>query len=130
MAMRIPGLLTQTPREKSATIDGIGLFFGALLGANLGTLGGLSLYDYSAIIVVLAITVIALRLFSHSERRGYAYAMLAVYAGAVALPLHFHRPQGLAPADADRMMVTLGIWLAAVLFVELHPTREPGGDQA
>lgn len=130
MAMRIPGLLTQTAREKVAMVDGINLFFGALLGANLGTLNGLGLYDYGVIILILAFTVIALRLFSTSERRGYAYSLLAIYSGVIALFLYFQRPQGLAPADANRLMVTLGIWLGAVLFVELHPTRTPGGDQA
>jgi hypothetical protein len=129
MAMRIPGLLTQTPREKSAMVDGIGLFFGALLGANLGTLDGLGLNDYVEIVFVLAATVMALRMFSMSERRLYAYGLLAVYAGMIALYLHFQRPAGLAPGDADRLMVTLAIWLAAVVFVELHPTRDPS-DQA
>ena len=125
----IPGLLTQTEREKRATVDGIGLFFGALLGANLGTLDVLSLYDYGVVIFVLAATVMALRMFSTSERRVYAYSLLAIYAGMIALYLHFQRPQGLAPDDANRLMVTLGIWLAAVVFVELHPTRDPT-DQA
>jgi hypothetical protein len=129
MAIRIPGLLTQTPREKSAMVDGIGLFFGALLGANLGTLDGLGLSDYVEIVFVLAATVMALRMFSMSERRVYAYSLLAVYAGMIALYLHFQRPAGLAPDDASRLMVTLAIWLAAVVFVELHPTRDPT-DQA
>jgi hypothetical protein len=128
--MRIPGLLTQTEREKSATIDGLGLFFGALLGANLGTLDGLGLYDYGVVICGLAFTVIALRLFSTSERRGYAYSLLALYVAMIATFLYFRRPPGLAPDDAARLMVTLGVWLAAVLFVELHPTRTPGDDQA
>ncbi|TMJ19941.1 MAG: hypothetical protein E6G92_09335 [Alphaproteobacteria bacterium] len=122
--------MSQTPREKVAMADGIGLFFGALLGANLGTLGGLSLYDYGVVIFVLACTVIALRMFSTSERRGYAYTLLATYAGVIAYVLYYQRPAGLAPADAARMMVTLGIWLAAVVFVELHPTRDLEGDQA
>jgi hypothetical protein len=130
MAIRIPGLLTQTPREKSAMVDGIGLFFGALLGANLGTLDGLSLDDYVKIVFVLAATVMALRMFSMSERRVYAYILLAVYAGMVALYLHFQMPAGLAPGDGDRLLVTLAIWLAAVVFVELHPTRAVDGDQA
>ena len=122
--------MSQTAREKVAMADGIGLFFGALLGANLGTLGGLSLYDYGVVIFVLACTVIALRMFSMSERRGYAYALLATYAGVIAYVLYYQRPTGLAPDDAARMMVTLGIWLAAVVFVELHPTRVVDGDQA
>jgi hypothetical protein len=130
MARRWMGLMSQTPREKIATVDGIGLFFGALLGANLGTLEGLSLYDYGVVIFVLACTVIALRMFSMSERRGYAYGMLAAYVGVIAFLLYYQRPAGLAADDAARLMVTLGVWLAAVVFVELHPTRIIGEDQA
>jgi len=130
MARRWTGLMSQTPREKIAMVDGINLFFGALLGANLGTLGGLGFKDYASIVFVLAATVMALRMFSTSERRVYAYSLLALYSGAVALFLYFQRPAGLAPADATRLMITLGIWLAAVVFVELHPTRTPEGDQA
>lgn len=127
---RWTGLMSQTSREKIAMVDGINLFFGALLGANLGTLAGLGFKDYASIVFVLAATVMALRMFSTSERRVYAYSLLALYSGTVALFLYFQRPAGLAPGDATRLMITLGIWLGAVVFVELHPTREPEGDQA
>jgi hypothetical protein len=130
MGTKLKGLMSQTPREKIATVDGIGLFFGALLGANLGTLSGLSLYDYGVVVFVLASTVIVLRMFSMSERRLYAYGLLAGYVVVIAIYLYFQPPAGLAPDDAGRLMVTLGMWLAAVVFVEIHPTRDAEGDQA
>lgn len=125
-------LLTQTPREKVATVDGIGLFFGALLGANMGTLEGLDLHDYAILIIVLAATVMTLRVFSMSERRGYAYALLGLYVVIVGLFLFVPgpRPAGLAADDAARLAITLAVWLGAVLSVEFYPMAAPKDDQA
>lgn len=126
MAGKFKGLMTQTPREKVATVDGIGLFFGALLGANMGTLDGLSLYDYAKLIIVLAAAVMTLRVFSTSERRLYAYALLGLYVAIVAIFLFLpgQRAAGLAEDDAARLAVTLAIWLGAVLTVEFYPVAE------
>jgi hypothetical protein len=132
MLGKMKGLWTQTPREKTATVDGINLFFGALLGANLGSADVLGLYDYARLIFILAATVMTLRIFSTSERRGYAYGLLGGYVFLVALFLYLLRrdPAGMSPADVDRLAVTLAFWLGAVLFAELYPTRDAGQDQA
>ena len=130
MAGKMRGLLTQTPREKAATVDGIGLFFGALLGANMGTLEGLGLYDYAKLIIILAATVMTLRVFSTSERRGYAYALLVLYIAIVAIFLFGQRPAGLSEDDAQRLAVTLAVWLAAVLIVEFQPVAAATARQA
>ena len=125
-------LLTQTPSERVATVDGIGLFFGALLGANLGTLEGLDLRDYAILIIVLAAAVMTLRNFSMSERRGYAYALLGLYVVVVGVFLFVPgpRPGGLADDDAARLAITLAVWLGAVLTVEFYPMAAPKDDQA
>jgi len=79
------------------------------------------------LILVLGGAVMTLRIFSTSERRLYAYAMLAFYVAVVALFLFgTSRPAGLAPADAERLGVTLAIWLGMVLVVEeFYPTVAP-----
>jgi len=132
MAKKLSRLWTQTPREKVATVDGIGLFFGALLGANMGTLDGLGLYDYAKLIIVLAAAVMTLRVFSTSERRLYAYALLGLYLAIVGIFLFLpgQRPAGLAEDDAARLAITLAIWLGAVLTVEFYPVAEVEHDRA
>jgi hypothetical protein len=118
---------TQTTREKQGMLDGINLFFGALIGANLGSLEGLSPKDYTTLVVILAGAVIALRVFSTSERRGYAYLTLAVYFGFVALHL-FGNDQSIRSigiANRDRLALTLGVWLASIVLAELAPIRDP-----
>jgi len=123
---------TLTKREQLGTIDGLNLFFGALLGANLGTLGTLSLYEYGVLILLLAGMVVTIRLVSTSERRIYSLALLAFYLAIVGAILFVPglQPKGLAVADLHRLAVTLAIWVAAVLFIELYPTVGAGKDQA
>jgi hypothetical protein len=122
-------LWIQTRREKTGTIDGINLFFGALLGANLGTIGTLPLLEYAKLIMLLAGLVMTIRLVSVSERRWYALGTLALYvvlmSGVLFLPLL--RPEGLATDDLHRLVATLAIWVTVTMAVELYPTSETEG---
>lgn len=116
--------LKQTHSERMGGIDGVNLFFGALLGANLGTIERLSLGDYIQLIVVLAGTVVTLRLVSTSDRRGYALATLGLYIFLVAVFLAVPplRPEGLTPDAAARLGATLAVWILLVLTLEYWPT--------
>ena len=89
-----------TAAGKSGTIDGLNLFFGALLGANLGTLQGMTLPVYVQLIVLLAGTVVVLRLLSTSDNRPLVFATLAFYAVIIAAILLLPRlhPKGMALA--------------------------------
>jgi hypothetical protein len=118
---------TFTRGEKAGTIDGLSLFFGALLGANLGTIGALPLYDYVTLIMLLAGMVVAIRIVSTSERRWYAFATLTVYVGLVVAILYVPamRPQGLTEIDLHRLVATLAVWLGATMLVEFYPSSNP-----
>jgi uncharacterized membrane protein len=119
--------LTNTEGGKAGTIDGLNLFFGALLGANLGTLDKMSLPAYVQLIVLLAGMVIALRMVSTSPRRGMMLSVIAIYvvllAGIALVPaLH---PEGMNVGDLHRLAATLAIWIAFVLGAELTPMEKP-----
>lgn len=120
-------LFRNTPGGKSGAIDGLNLFFGALLGANLGTIQGMSLFDYVKMIVLLAGTVMVLRMISTSERRTYMLVVLGVYVALIStmLLLPSLQPKGMAVGDLHRLVATLGVWVAFVLAAELSPMREP-----
>ena len=130
--MAKPSIWAQTKREKLGTIDGVNLFFGALLGANLGTLGSIRLYDYIYLIVLLAALVMAIRTVSLSERRPYALAMLAFCLAIVAAVLFIPgaQPEGLSRGDLDRLAATLDVWIVVTTGVEFAPTRDTDEDQA
>ena len=119
--------LTQTNRERQGAMDGLGLFFGALLGANLGTVDQLPPMDYIQLITLLAGTVMVLRVLSTSERRGYALAAVILYVVLMGMFLGVPamRPDGLSAAAAARLGATLAIWVLLVLFLEYWPTRDP-----
>jgi hypothetical protein len=118
----IKTLMTQTEREKIGTLDGINLFFGALLGANLGSLDGVSLLGYSLVVILLAGTVMALRIFCESERRAYAAFLLGIYVVTVGLLLYRGTAlRGLPTDDRWRLGITLAIWVMTVIMTVYFP---------
>jgi uncharacterized membrane protein YccC len=107
--------------RKEGAMDGLNLFFGALLGANLGTIAGLKLVTYVQLIVLLVGTVMALRIFAMSERRLFGGVLLGFYVAAlIALAsLPGLQPRGLATADLNRLIATLIVWIAMVVLLEI-----------
>ena len=115
----------QTTGEKHSTIASLGLFFGALLGANLGTLSDLPLRDYILIIVLLAGAVSMIQITVASERRAYVAATSVLYV-AVLGAIYFVpdlRP-AMSESDLLKLLATLGVWLAATVAIEITPTVE------
>src|SRR4051812_13246065 len=123
MGAPMRSLFRNTAGGKAGAIDGLNLFFGALLGANLGTMQGMSLAEYGKMIVLLAGTVMALRMISTSERRVMMLAVIAVYAALIGAMLVIPKlqPDGMATGDFHRLVVTLAIWVVFVLAAELSP---------
>lgn len=130
-------LFRNTARGKAGAVDGLNLFFGALLGANLGTLDRLRLVEYVQIAALLAGTVMAVRMVSTSERRGLMLGVLGVYAFLLVclVLLPGARPDNMAVDDLHRLVATLAVWVIFILGIELSPIRESppppsGEDQA
>ena len=113
-----------TPGGKTGAIDGLNLFFGALLGANLGTMQALDLPQYIELVVLLAGTVMVLRMLSTSERRTYMLVLVGIYIAIIGALLVFLPPKGLPAADLHRLTVTLAIWVACILGAELSPVHD------
>jgi hypothetical protein len=119
-------LFVNTPGSKAGGIDGLNLFFGALLGANLGTLDPLALDEYVKLVILLAGTVVTLRMVSTSERRLYVFGALGVYAALLVAIVTIPRlqPEGMATGDLHRLVATLAVWLLFVLISEFSPVRD------
>jgi hypothetical protein len=124
--------LLLTSRERAGTIDGVNLFFGALLGANLGTLNSLTLRQYTSFILFLAGTVMALRMISTSERRGFAVGFVAAYAVLIVAMWNIPalQPRGLPEADLHRTLATLAIWIGTIVLQEFAPVLEDPAEAA
>ena len=119
-------IFQSTAGGKVGAIDGLNLFFGALLGANLGSMQHMALFDYGQLIVLLAGTVMVLRMLSTSERRTYMMLTLAFYVAIIAAILLVPKlqPQGMPIDDLHRLVVTLAIWVLFVLAAELSPVSD------
>lgn len=119
-------IFRSTAGGKAGTIDGLNLFFGALIGANLGTTQGMPPFYYVELILLLAGAVITLRMLSTSPRRTYMLISLATYAifGGLFLLWPPLQPKGVASGDLERLAITFAVWIALVLAAELAPIRE------
>jgi hypothetical protein len=119
-------IFRSTAGGKEGAIDGLNLFFGALLGANLGSMQRMALYDYGQLIFLLAGTVMVLRMLSTSQRRTYMLVTLGFYVvliGAILL-VPALQPKGMPLDDLHRLIVTLAIWVVFVLAAELSPVGD------
>ena len=129
------GIDPQTRAEKRAAVNGLNLFFGALIGANLGSLEYLALRDYIVIAAMVCVTVLYIQLAPVARQRWVYVAILGIYVGVLYLlliaPAGLHlfrdrvRPQ-------PHLFVTICLWLLSVAYVELRPmakTEPPAAPQ-
>lgn len=121
------GLEEQTAAEKRAAVNGISLFFGALIGANLGTTEQMGLRDYALVIAVICLIVLYVHLTPVARKRGSALARLfALLAGLYVLLIH---DAGAAAFEGARpsphIFITMCFWLTSILVVEIRPVSRP-----
>jgi hypothetical protein len=124
----LTGLTGQTRAEKRAAISGVNLFFGALIGANLGSLERLALRDYVLLICIVALIVLYIQLAPVARRRWSNLAHLGLMLGGLYVLLMTPFGESLF-ADRERpsphLFVTIALWLASVAAVELRPVADP-----
>ena len=118
------GIDAQTRMEKRASISGLNLFFGALIGANLGSLEHLALQDYTLLISIICVIVLYIQLAPVARHRWtYLVFLLMTVALLYAILL---TPFGLQlfkdrPRPAPHLFVTICLWLFSVGYIELRP---------
>lgn len=113
----------QTARERGSYRDTVNLFFGALIGANLGTLGELAVGDYVRVIAVLLGIIMAVQAAGAARSRTYGAALVAAFAGlaAVAFWTDALQPAGLSRDDFTKIVATVVMWVVTTLAIELTP---------
>jgi len=120
---RLLGLDAQTVAEKRAALNGVSLFFGALIGANLGMTTGMPLRDYALIVAVVCTLILYLYIAPVARRRLSAVAILSALLGGLYLLL-IH-DIGAVAFDGARptphIFVTICFWVASTLVIELRP---------
>jgi len=121
--------MKQTKAEREAYRNGLSLFFGALLGAHLGTLETLPLIQYAIFVCSLVGVVMALQAIGRARNRFYALYLIATF--LILLALSYDRAvtdlANVTRSQIDRLYVMLAIWFGAVLIIEITPVV--GGDR-
>lgn len=121
------GLEEQTRAEKRAQLNGISLFFGALIGANLGALEKLPLNEYMLVVTVVCMIAIYIQVAPVARKR---WPTIATLSGTVAgLYLLLVSPvaervfdHGIRPSP--HLFFTITLWLVSVVLVELRPLAD------
>lgn len=125
---RWSGLEVQTAEEKRAALTGMSLFFGALIGANLGTTAQMSLGDYVLVIAVVCLIILYIHLAPVAQKRWKSLAHLtALVCGLYVLLIH---PAGTTMFVGERpsahIFATICLWLASIAMIELRPVEQRG----
>ena len=122
----VGAVLTYSDEERRATMVGVNLFFGALMGANLGVTERLPLGDYAQLVVLLCGMITGMFTIVVSQRRSVVIVTsgaIAVILGMIVLSAVDLVPPD-AVADLHRIIVTLLIWLAFIVAVKLTPAAK------
>lgn len=126
MALRLSGMVRQPEEERRASLAGANLFFGVLLGANLGSVNTLQLYDYVFLTILLAGAVMGLFTITISRRPRHIWTTLLLYVAVltavVAIPEL--RPERME-REIERVVATLAIWMAILFGIRLTPSATP-----
>ena len=120
------GLEKQSPAERRAALNGTNLFFGALIGANLGALERLILRDYLLLITVVALIVLYLQLAPVARQRWRRAGELLMVVGGLYFLLMTEA--GLAlfrsdPKPGPHIFYTVALWMASLASIELRPVE-------
>lgn len=125
------GLDAQTIAEKRAALNGVSLFFGALIGANLGSTERMPLTDYAVVVAVVCMIVLYLYLAPVARRRWANAANLLLLVGGLYMLL-IHDIGAAAfegPRPSAHIFVTICFWITSVLLFELRPIAEASNDR-
>ena len=121
------GIDPQTRAEKRAASNGLNLFFGALIGANLGSLEHLALGDYTLVVSMVCVIVLYIQLAPVARQRWLYLVILASYVGFLYVlllapgGLHLFRDR---PRPQPHLFVTICLWLLCVTYIELRPLEK------
>lgn len=112
-----------TAAEYRANLQGLNVFFGAVLGVVMAGTEGLNSYDYGAVLFLVATIVVTILYISSSKWR-LIYTALTLVA-VLLLPRIVDRLIDGTMTSLMYLQVTLFVWTVMAAVIEFTP-REPG----
>jgi hypothetical protein len=120
------GIEAQSLAERRASENAASLFFGALIGANLGTVEDMPIGDYILVIATAAAIVMYLQLVTVTRHRlFYALNLLAfiVVLWVLLLSPFSDRLFSGTVRPGPHLFWTIVFWLATILTIHMRPLR-------
>ena len=119
---RLFGMMRMSEREYRANLDGMNIFFGAVLGIVLGGTEAMAPLKFAGLLAMSAGMVVSI-LYISSSRHRLAYAAVAVILIAL-LPRLLS--DMFEPGEVSaHLQPTLAVWVAMVIGVEFVPREAP-----
>ena len=116
-----------TEREYQASINALNIFFGAVIGINLGGAESLSVGDYVVLLVATSAIVMAILFVSYTHRRIWNSIVLVA---SLAAYWYILERDGFAVDVSDKLAPTLAIWGTMAILTEFMPrSKDPAEDQ-
>jgi hypothetical protein len=109
--------------EYRATLNGLNIFFGAVLGVVMADTESLRSWDFVFVLLLTAATIVAILNISTSSRR-IAYAIVAA-AAIFFLPWLMKELLSAGAALPDKLQPTLAVWTAMTVAIEFAPREKP-----
>jgi hypothetical protein len=127
MWRRFVGLDAQTRAEKRASLNGLSLFFGALIGANLGSIEVLPVGDYMLIVTIVCVIAIYIHVAPVARNRWTAIAALLATVGGLYIVMMTPFSDrifdtGIRPKP--HLFFTIALWLVSIVLIELRPVLD------
>jgi len=108
-----------THAEYLTNLNGLGIFFGAVLGFVMASTETLGTRDYMVVLFMAALMVIAILYVSLSRHR-IIYSLQAI-AMVAALPFVLRAIVSAEAQLPSQLQPTLAVWLAMALLIEFMP---------
>ena len=128
LARRLFDGARMTDEEYRANLNGLNIFFGAVLGFVLAATETLETAGFTLVLVLCTAIVISILYISSSRRRFVYFVYTAV--GIALLP---QAVELIGPAGTTlppKLLPTLAVWTAMTAFVEFAPRARPGDTAA
>jgi hypothetical protein len=109
--------------EYRATLNGLNIFFGAVLGVVMAGTESLKSWDFAFVLLLTAATIVAILNISTGTRR-IVYAIVAATA-IFFLPWLMEKLLSAGAALPDKLQPTLAVWAAMTIAIEFAPREKP-----
>ena len=114
-----------TRKEYDASVNALNLFFGAVIGVSLGSIGDIDVKEYVMLLIATATAVTTILYVSYSERRYWSILIMVFVLAGI---------WGIGNADDNlfdlpaKLLPTLGVWAAMAVITEFSDIAEDGDE--